>query len=83
MKNNLAIPADLALNADQVLKETAFIYLKEALVAQQYEECAGLISQAKNFGAEQAEISAILAEYNRGYKAQWDSEAKPNKGPRF
>ena len=83
MKNNTAIPADLAITADQLLKETAFIYLKEALVAQQYEDCAGLIRDAKGFGAEQNEITAILAEYNCGYKAQWDSKAKTNKGPRF
>jgi len=83
MKSNLTNSADLALNAGQVLKVTAFIYLKEALAAQQYEECAGLIRDAKSFGAQQSEISAILAEYNRGYEAYWDNEAKQNKGPRF
>ena len=86
MKNNLAfrLNGNIAINADAVLKETSLIYLKEALLAQQYEECAGLIRDAKSFGAEQSEISAVIAEYNRGYTAGLDNEAKKiNKGSRF
>lgn len=86
MKNNTSIRAQNAgiLSADDVLKETAFIYLKEALVAQQFEECAGLIAQAKSFGATQEDISAILTEYRREYAVQFDIEAhKLNKDSRF
>lgn len=86
MKDNLTsrYNGNVAVNADEVLRETAFIYLKEALAAQRYEECASLIESARELGATQGEISAILSGYNRGYPERSDNEAKSRKGqPRF
>ena len=56
------------LNPDEVLKATSLIYLKDALLTQRYEDCAGLIRDARNFGARQGEISAVIAESIRELK---------------
>jgi len=75
MKNNLTTRTKnvtSTFNADDVLKITSLIYLKEALKTQRYEECSGLIRDAKSFGAKQSEINAVLAGYN---KADWDIKA--------
>lgn len=42
------------------IKLTALIYLKEALLAERYEECADIIRTAIEFGAEQFEIQGLL-----------------------
>ncbi|MCB9772178.1 MAG: hypothetical protein H6754_06470 [Candidatus Omnitrophica bacterium] len=78
MENNLTIKGreNGQLNSNEVLKLTSLIYLKEALLAQRYEDCAELIRDAKGFGAEQVEISALLVEVFRGRKTDADSEAK-------
>lgn len=55
-------------NHDQILKATALLYLKEALVKEEYEDCAGLIQNAKDFGAEAKEISDLLTDHIRGIK---------------
>ncbi len=39
------------------------MYLKEALVAQEYEQCRELIDTAKELGVEQGDISAVIADY--------------------
>lgn len=80
MKNNLVIKGSESgqLNSNEVLKLTSLIYLKEALLAQQYEDCAGLIRDAKGFGAEQAEISALLVDVFRERKADVNNEANQN-----
>lgn len=52
-----------ALGSDQILKVTALLYLKEALVAQKYESCQELIDTAKNLGVDPGDISAVIAEY--------------------
>ena len=80
MKNELITGNDVKewLQSDEVLKLTALIYLKEALVAQRYEECAALISEAKDLGAKQSEINALIADVSptrsggkeRGYGAK-------------
>lgn len=74
MKNELITGNDVKewLQSDEVLKLTSLIYLKEALVAQRYEDCAGLIAEAKDLGAKQSEISALIAEVfrERGYRAK-------------
>lgn len=51
--------------ADGVLKATSLIYFKEALVNEQYEDCADFIRTAQSFGAQQSEISRIIAEVIR------------------
>ena len=54
------------LNHDHILKATALLYLKEALVKEEYEDCQELIQNAKDFGAETKEISGLLTEHIRG-----------------
>jgi len=61
MKNNTLLKEELG--TEQLLKLTALLYLKEALVNQEFETCPELIETAKKAGAEQEEISTILAEY--------------------
>jgi len=70
---------------DEVLKVTTLLYFKEALLRERYEDCAELIRIAKGFGAEQSEISGVIAESNRGMKGSWINEADQKIGshPRF
>jgi hypothetical protein len=63
MKNNVLLNDGQASGADQILKVTALLYLKEALITQKYESCRELIDTAKNLGADQGDISAVIAEY--------------------
>jgi hypothetical protein len=63
MKNNVLPNPELALGPDQILKLTALLYLKEALVAQEYESCQELIDTAKNLGVDPGDISAVIADY--------------------
>lgn len=53
------------VTTDKVLKATSLLYLKDALLNQQYEECAELIRTAKKFGATPEEISRLIAEVIR------------------
>lgn len=68
---------------DEVLKATALLYFKDALFRERYEDCAELIRAAKGFGAEQAEISEVIAESNRGIRAVRAYEAKEGIGGRL
>ena len=61
MKNNVLVNEQQALGADQILKATALLYLKEALAAQEYETCQELIDTAKDLGIDPGEISAVIA----------------------
>jgi hypothetical protein len=63
MKNNVLTDQELAFGPDQTLKLTALLYLKEALNAQQFENCRELIDTAKNLGVDSGEISAVIADY--------------------
>ena len=47
---------------DRVLKATSLLYFKDALLNQQYEDCAELIRAAKSFGAQPGGIGRIIAE---------------------
>lgn len=42
---------------------TAMVYLRDALVAERYEECAGLIEIAKEFGANTWDLHSILTDF--------------------
>ena len=44
---------------------TALIYLREALIAEKYEECAGIISIAVEFGATENDINSLLEDIRR------------------
>ena len=50
MENNVLINEEQALGTDQLLKLTALVYLKEALLAQEFETCRELIDTAKKLG---------------------------------
>ena len=54
---------------DEVLKASALLYFREALVKQEYETCAQLAAAAKEHGAKQGEINEVIAAYLRGDKA--------------
>ncbi len=85
MKNNVIINSNVngQFYSDQVLKLTSLIYLKEALSAQQYENCAALIREAKGFGALQNEISALIAEVFGSPKANAQEEKTGQNRSRF
>jgi len=63
MENNVLLSPEQALGSDQLLKVTALLYFKEALVAQEYETCQELIGTAKNLGVDPGDISAVIVEY--------------------
>lgn len=44
---------------------TALLYLKEALIREQYEKCAELIAAAKEFGATPREVQYLLEDPRR------------------
>lgn len=47
------------------VKLTALLYLKDALIAEEYESCAGFIRIAREFGAKAQEIQSILEDARR------------------
>ncbi len=68
MKRMLAKPvnhSELRIRSRDPLKLTALLYLREALLWEKYEECAGLISYAKEFGAEDFEVQFLLEDPRR------------------
>ena len=70
MRNNLLYndERNKPVTPDETLKATALIYLKEALVREEFEQCPELILKAKQFGAEGGEIRKVIAEHTRGVK---------------
>lgn len=60
--------AFFTINKDPV-KLTALLYLREALLKEQYEECAEFIAIAKEFGANLFEIQSLLEDPRRMPKA--------------
>jgi len=62
-------------HTDHTLKQTALLYLREALRKDEYEDCAELIKNAKRFGALQAEITQLIADYIAGEKEGLQNEA--------
>lgn len=47
------------------VKLTALLYLREALLAERYEECADIITIAEEFGAQGYEIRNLLEDPRR------------------
>ncbi|MDP3921066.1 MAG: hypothetical protein Q8R76_09730 [Candidatus Omnitrophota bacterium] len=47
------------------VKLTALLYLREALLSERYEDCAGYITVAKEFGAQVFEIRNLLEDARR------------------
>ncbi|MCD4779454.1 MAG: hypothetical protein K8S27_02745 [Candidatus Omnitrophica bacterium] len=56
-----------------VLKTTAVYYLAEALLNEEYEDCALLIKMAKQFGALRDEIGNVIAVCHAEVIAQADT----------
>ena len=51
--------------AKHPVKLTALLYLKEALQTERYEQCAEFVSVAKEFGAIDSEVRALLEDPRR------------------
>jgi len=51
------------------VKLTALLYLREALLEERYEECAGFIAVACEFGAQPFEIENLLEDLRRTPRA--------------
>lgn len=68
---------------DELLKTTTLLYLKEALVKQEFEQCAQLIKTAKRFGATDADVKKVLKEYVNGGRGGPRNEAEPEFGGRL
>ena len=47
------------------VKLTALLYLREALRAERYEECAQFVRVAKEFGAQEREVDELLEDPRR------------------
>ena len=63
MRNN-AIFKDGGIRSssrDEILKVTALLYLKEALLKEEYEGCQELVDSARKFGAQQGEVNEVIA----------------------
>ena len=63
-----------------VLKATALIYLKDALVKGEYEQCPELIQSALNFGADKAEVQKAIADFIKEAKMAPYRVVKSKKG---
>ncbi len=86
MKNSVVLNGNVdgQFYANEVLKLTSLIYLKEALLTQQFENCAALIREAKIFGAQQKEISDVIAEALGGVKGgAYEAKQKGQDRTRF
>ncbi len=66
-------------NPAGMLKVTALLYLKEALLEEAYEGCAEFVQTAKDAGARQSEVRAVIIGYNRGPRGWRENEANQEK----
>ena len=62
--NKRAAPGFFRVKKDPV-KLTALLYLREALLKENYEDCAEFIATAREFGAQTFEIQNILEDPKR------------------
>ncbi len=78
MKNNVILKEEegQAAGSDAILKATALLYFKEALLKQEYEDCGELVEIARKFGANTSEIQAVIAAYLP------DTAGGPDEAPR-
>lgn len=53
------------VNQKHPVRLTALIYLKEALLAERYEECKELVDIAKEFGAKEMDLRILLEDARR------------------
>ncbi|HLD50193.1 MAG TPA: hypothetical protein VJC08_03265 [bacterium] len=64
-KLNVRIPPSRRRLEIDPVALTALLYLKEALVEERYEECAGIIRLALEFGAGEARVGYLLEDPRR------------------
>jgi hypothetical protein len=55
--------------SEDARKAVSLLYFEEALYKEEYEECGQLAQAAKALGAEQGEITKIIAKYLKGGKS--------------
>ena len=60
---------------NEVLKETALLYISDALIKQAYEEIPSLIALAKELGILQSDIDEVITDYVEGRKTRGRNEA--------
>jgi hypothetical protein len=67
MKEHIQIQTQVGVGSyfAHPVKLTALLYLKEALLHENYEECPELIQTAKEFGAREGEIANLLEDSRR------------------
>lgn len=63
VRANRAVRA--AARAKHPIVLTALLYLREALIREEYEKCRELIAVAEEFGAQEKEISYLLEDPRR------------------
>ena len=63
VRNQQAVRA--RARAQHPLVLTALLYLREALIREEYEKCRELIAVAEEFGAQEKEISYLLEDPRR------------------
>jgi hypothetical protein len=64
MRNNLITANQKKPPApNEVLKATALVYLKDALIKEEFEQCPELIQKAQYFGADKTEVQKVIAEF--------------------
>jgi hypothetical protein len=68
MENNAVLDRQQEINAERVLKQSALIYFKQALKKQQFEACRELVTLAREFGADSAEVQLVITSYLTGDK---------------
>lgn len=56
------------MQSNEVLKETALLYLGDALIKQNFEECGQLVELSKQFGTLEGEINEVITDYLEGRK---------------
>ena len=83
MDNNVIVKDDVGLNVQEVLKATALLYLKDALVKQEYEYCKELIDIAKELGVQQGDINEVLTSDLNADAPKQHRRNKPKNRVRF
>ena len=82
MKSNLIFEKEagnFAFADYTALKITSLLYLKEALQKEQYEDCAGLIEKAKEFGARTDDVNQIIGSHIRQLKTGRQNEVNQRR----
>jgi len=74
------------ISSSVLRKQMALLSFKDALQEQRFEECSGLVAEAKRLGAGQRDIRKAIADYVRGgtEASRWRKvKAGRKRGRRF